>query len=72
MILEQDEGSEGEKKPVREDLHPMMKDIPKLNPTPVVSPKRVATAKEVKVHEDAAVRAKAVERENWEWPDDVF
>jgi hypothetical protein len=72
MILEQDEGSEGEKKPVREDLHPMMKDIPKLNPTPVVSPKRVATAKEVKVHEDAAVRARAVERENWEWPDDVF
>ncbi|KIW68528.1 hypothetical protein PV04_04467 [Phialophora macrospora] len=71
MILEQDEGSEAEKKPVREDLHPM-KDIPKLTPTPLVSPKKVALAKEVQVHEEAAVQAKAIERENWEWPEDIF
>ncbi|EXJ60622.1 hypothetical protein A1O7_04775 [Cladophialophora yegresii CBS 114405] len=71
MILEQDEGSDAEKKPTRENLHPM-KHIPKLIPTPVGSPKRVAAAKEVKVHEDVAVQAKAVRRENWEWPDDVF
>ncbi|ETI24531.1 hypothetical protein G647_03900 [Cladophialophora carrionii CBS 160.54] len=71
MILEQDEGSEAEKQPTKENLHPM-KHIPKLIPTPIGSPKRVATAKGVKIHEDAAVQAKAVERENWEWPDDVF
>ncbi|OCT52503.1 hypothetical protein CLCR_09853 [Cladophialophora carrionii] len=71
IILEQDEGSEAEKQPTKENLHPM-KHIPKLTPTPVGSPKRVAAAKEVKIHEDAAVQAKAVERENWEWPDDVF
>ncbi|KAJ9602245.1 hypothetical protein H2200_013365 [Cladophialophora chaetospira] len=72
MILEQDEESEAEKKTgSRENVNPL-KDIPKLNPTPMSSPTRHGKSAEIKIHEDATVKSSGIKKEMWEWPEDVF
>lgn len=71
MILEQDEESEAEKNAVKEKKN-LLKDIPKLDPTPHVSPKKLLKTEEIKIHEDGAVQKQDGRKKSWEWPDDVF
>jgi hypothetical protein len=72
VIFEQDEEFEIEtgnattaQDSAKENLHPL-KNIPKLMPTPAGSPNRIT------VHEDRCDAVQDVQREKWEWPDDVF
>ena len=76
MILEQDEESEVEKKNGggKENRHPL-RDVPKLNPTPVKGGNKavgVGEGGKVKASVVAQGVGTGVERENWEWPEDVF
>lgn len=76
MILEQPD-EEFDERHTKENVNPL-KDIPKLNPTPAASnPKRIALNHDnvkTKLGKENSVGDKAagVQRETWEWPDDVF
>jgi hypothetical protein len=72
IILEQDEESDAEKKLAKENHHPL-KNIPKLSPTPLGT-KSFAVQEDGKANGggESVARVRNVERENWEWPDDVF
>ena len=78
MIIEQDEGPDAapaNHSNVPAQVRHPLKDIPKLNPTPMGTLKKAAVYESGGKGEPGsptAVQLRDVERENWEWPDDVF